>query len=71
MFDLRSPSERLEGVEEQYVVACELGQVVTVWDEDLSKLPAGEYDELASETRVIVTGLTHQIRVCYRLRRIR
>lgn len=53
-----------------YVIACDVGKTVDVWDEDLPKLEEGEYDELSSWKHITTRGNRVRIRIKYTLRRV-
>lgn len=67
---MRNASNGDENLPKQFELACEIGQLVTVWEKDLKSLQPGEYDVVSEWQHIEVEGEEVVYQVQLRLRRV-
>lgn len=71
MHNLRNETGGDETLPKSFVLACKVGQVVTVADSDIESLEPGEYDVVAEYTTISIVGQTVTYGGTTTLRRVR
>lgn len=56
MHNMRNETEKHEKISEPFILACKVGQVVTVNDLDVERLEPGTYDVVAEYSTIHVSG---------------
>jgi hypothetical protein len=68
--NLRDEASGDETLQKSAELACEVGQTIEVWDDDISLLPEGDYDVLATWQHLTVRGNIWKFRSRLRVRRV-